>query len=229
MLKYLINPGTKDYNLAVSRQKQAKWVGIFFFAVVVGLLVGLLVLFSGCVKSGSKFKTNSDGLTYGESPGFSKSSSGEIPDLIATEATNGERGYVYWTELKELILPSDPEENDRRNSEHAARNSLQFVSFIAESLGVEIEIDDVSALQAYDVAKTLYRLPYLKGPQPSEEEARDLLALYLSLDTSTLPEGEELIVLLDDIFNRISEENMVEIPVYLEDGKTQIGVYRAGG
>ena len=180
----------------------------------------------------TKYRTNADGLSYGtvfEAPPW-----GELPDLVAVEATNGKMGFAYRHELIGSPPADDRGEAARYMDEKFARNSMPFVRHLSEELSADgdvkvvIDADAEAARKAYDIAYdyTSYSMdgkPILDG----DVVRRDIAGI-LGIDVELLPQGEEFYRLLELSLGLAANDFYVEIPVYLEDGKTQIGVFRAG-
>lgn len=196
--------------------------------LVIGLIAMTLIGTQRAYGDKTEYQINEDGLTYGND--LLAMQIGEEPDLLAAIATNDKEGYVYTVQLNDAInsdKPSNPNEAVRMMKDRAIRNSPLFIDYLSKSLGVLIEIDDDIALSAYEKAINIvsYKAPDEKPGVASEKE-REELAQILALDASVLPSGDELFDLLLYTMSQTNEEFWVEIPVYQEDGKTQIGFFR---
>lgn len=202
--------------MATRSMERALWVGFVSLIFAACLVVGYLIASSIAQADASEpeYKKNSDGLTYGTV--IEASPWGEMPDLVAVMATNGEVGYVYWSVIENTPPPpANPEEAERYMNDKIARDSVLLVEFLAEDLDVEVNTGAVNALLAYESAEA-----YMVGQRTApgvmwtvDEEARISLAESLNIDAADLPEGIELRGLLTRVFSRVQNENFVEIPV----------------
>ena len=212
--------------MVIKKQNKQFFVASLVLVFVVALTTTVLLAAPKNAQSSdtwTEYATNSEGLTYGkvtDAPPW-----GEMPDLVAVEATNGMKGYAYWEELNG-IQPENPEEAMRIMEDREAQNSRLFAEFILESIGIESDIDSANAVFAFEAASK-YCLPVSQGVEwVADQSLRVDLTQAIGLDESVLPDDEELRFLILDIMLRVQEESTVEIPVYLEDGKTQIGVFK---
>ena len=172
----------------------------------------------------SPYKINSNGQTYGTIEDVPKD--GEMPELLAAETTDGKIGYVYWEEL-DGASPSakNPDDAIRMMEERAYRNAKPFCDYLSEELEVAIETDSESAKKAYDAAFEYVTTRGSEGePILDSRVGKKRTSELLRIDESLLPDGDELLDLLSSAISKAHDEFYVEIPVYLEDGKTQIGV-----
>jgi hypothetical protein len=166
---------------------------------------------------------NEDGLSYGTIASVTED--GQFPDLLSVVATNGLEGYIYTAESNLTNPPAaNPEEAIEITNEREERVSQSFVPLLSAELGLEITADTSSALEIYRAAMT-----FVTPTAPGEmlmysEEAKVALAEAANLQILELPENEELQLAIYRALENARE--YIEIPVYENDGKTLIGVFR---
>ncbi|MDR3135901.1 MAG: hypothetical protein LBU07_00440 [Coriobacteriales bacterium] len=152
-----------------------------------------------------------------------------LPDLVAVEATNGQQGYAYWSDMNDpSSQPANPEEAVALMATRNARDSQLFMQFLSGAIGLDLDVDSDTAQTVYEQAQN-FVYPAVPGePWFADSQIKDDIVNLLPINEVSLPDGEELRTFLSAIFSGIQEENYLEIPVYLEDGVTQIGVFRMG-
>ena len=208
-----------------TRIAQAGLVAMVFAAA---MAIGFFVISSNAQAKASwtGYKVNDDGLTYGmmlEAP-----EGHEMPDLVGVIATNGERGYVYWSEMDSASYkPATLEDAGKYMEEYNARRSFLFVKFLSEELGIVIDTSTANAYEALTSAEVfLFNTNSEPGAEwTPDDEARSKLIEALGLEEPGFLEGLELGRVLARVFINIQSADAIEIPVYKEDGKTQIGVF----
>ncbi|MCL2808004.1 MAG: hypothetical protein FWD27_07625 [Coriobacteriia bacterium] len=173
-----------------------------------------------------EYPVNDMGLTYGPAM-QSVQHDGVWPDLVLAKATNGIDGYVYLVDLRGTE-PANPEEAGRMTEAKIARESLSFTSLLYERLGLPTEFDSPTALFVYETAKR-YAFPLPDRDWSPNPGLRNTLIRTMGVDSTAMPEGEELQTLLIEIAAEARNENLKEIPVYESDGITQIGVFATPG
>jgi hypothetical protein len=204
----------------------ALWIALG--SLLLGVVVFSMVLcnFAGA-DNVEYYETDSDGLTYGKKVAAPRNA--DWPDLVAVLATNGQEGYVYTQELDAASpAAANPEEAVQMMSERNAYDSLRFVEIISEEYPLNSESNADSALSAYQSALTFLSISEPGVAWTYHESAANEFANATGLDLSLLPQGDSLRYYLELVMAKIQEEHTVEIPVYLSDGKTQVGVFRAG-
>ena len=159
----------------------------------------------------SVFSTNDTGETYGtvsQAGGLS----GDLPDLIAARATNGECGYItredyFWssgnagTREEALALMIGYQQNA----------AIAFCEYIQARTGVMLDVNYVYDLMG-DVGC------WCNGWRELTEQQR---ASFIDL----LPEEYKTPELAHQAYNAAMRANDVSIPVYARDGVTIIGEF----
>ena len=220
---------------------------IIVAALLVPFLLGFFLFIGSNAEAEQKFKMNEDGLTYGTI--LDVSPDGVHPDLIKVVATNGEKGYCYTEELNKARgkVPATLGEGNEHMRDMEDRYSTVLIQLLEERLGIKIDTDRDSAAMAWRAAacyvniyvvenflsedaqaiKTMETFVLWKPPLGlTSDELREDLVRYLGIDASVLPaDNYELFSFLFMVIHDIRETFVIEVPVYLEDGKTQIGVF----
>ena len=203
-------------------------LGIILALILLGVIIGFaLTNHPAEAENRDYYQTNADGLTYG--------SAADVPqgakqlDMITAVATNGKTGYIYTKDLDAARpMAANPEEAVKMMNERNAWESRRFVELITEDYSLQDKFSDDLALLIY---QSVQELLATKEPGTAWEYSKadaENFANLAGIDASLLPEGEALRDYFYGIFIKIQTEHSAEIPVYLEDGKTRIGVFRAG-
>ena len=172
--------------------------------------------FSNDISNEADKKTvNDSGLSYGSSQDLSNSS--EQPDLIAVIASNGERGYIYYDDF------------------HAAEGMSDSIA--KGNTLARCEDRDESLAQAFaEAVVDRYGFEVINSQDASD--CLELLTASVGMDEALAALNEDIVegnpdiqieLLSDDEFRALydSAKEMTDtsLPVYLEDGITQIGSF----
>jgi hypothetical protein len=153
------------------------------------------------------------------------------PDLVRVVATNGEEGYAYTSELEAAALPPNPPgQPSPEREELRAQAADAFVKALAARTSVDIAVDGQVAQQAHILAQESVT------PPPDIEEAAieellvsktNELAALLGVDPESLYGGHDLRGLIFDVLYEVQSVGQVDVNVFLSDGTTVIGVFKA--
>jgi hypothetical protein len=209
---------------------KAVLLGLALAMFIIGVLLATMIFRSSAVAdtgddAASNYQVNEAGQTYGSVLDIPKD--GERPDLLAAEATNGESGYVYYSDLDDPdSAPANPEEATQMMEERGLSDGQIFVAAFGEKLGVTIEVDDETARDAYAAA-----LDYASASAPGVDDAwegsGEEIAAILGMEAAVFPAEAEFQTVLVDSFIAVQDAHAVEIPVYTSDGTTVIGTFLA--
>lgn len=196
-------------------------------------------------KSAGLYDTNVSGLTYGS--GSDASSWQNFPDLVAAVATNGESGYVYFTDLEKATQPAQtPQQAVQLMAEHNQKSQTAFTTALKEELGdmgvTDATVDYGAVFEAVQpgtqsVTDSGSQMATRSGSTTANESGSKVItsAGDLTSPESVLLEGTDgslsLAASSNLVQQAIAEATMavtVTIPVYESDGVTVIGELRVG-
>lgn len=177
-------------------------------------------------KEPAEYNINDEGLSMGTLKEVGPTD--DLPDLIGAVATNGKSGYIYAYDFENAApTPASPEEAVKFMEEKEALMGKAFIDALSRSLEIEITVDDETAGRAYTEATNsmLPDTPDEKVTALEQEQTQKGLLKSLNIKDLNLNRNEKTVDVISDALIEAQEATTVEIPVYLEDGKTKIGVF----
>lgn len=165
--------------------------------------------------------TNDTGLTYGPSQNLDNPEG--QPDLVGVVASNGELGYVYYEDLYAVSVGDLPtmsaEEALQRNEERNAHMASALKDAAAELCGTEAltEQDALEGLALLDETADIDKVAHLMDGKIKQNTGTSVVS-----DLSEEVVGiDEFLSLMDSAKNEVG----IYLPVYAQDGVTQIGEF----
>ena len=157
----------------------------------------------------NRYQRNENGQTYGtflQAGGLS----GELPDLIAVEASNGKMGYITREDYYRSSRPAGSREEAVAIMESQQENAAAaFCEYVWVNTGIRVDQSRVSALLGNSGS-------WWNGWSALTEQQQ---AAFVSV----LPEGFRSSGLAQSAYSYAMGANNVNIPVYAVDGVTVIG------
>lgn len=180
--------------------------------VVLSLMATAGLHFVEPAEGADPIKTNEAGLSYGPVEGFEQR--GQYPDLIAVQATNGNKGYILREDEERAAgVVSTPEEAIAFATARKERLAASLKDAMNEQLPPG---EGISLAEALEITAVLQSTP----PATAAPQALGILS-----ESAEEKLSEEAVL---TAYEKALKEDITYIPVYEADGVTQVGVYPIG-